>query len=82
MIATHRYRTPSLPADDTSAANNANNTIIITTPGAVPVIASAWLGVAEAECRGAAAAGEDAYCAAFNPKVPLELEDMRAEHER
>lgn len=37
--------------------------------GALPTITSAWAGVAEAECRAAAHAAEDAYCHAFNAKA-------------
>lgn len=51
--------------------------------GAVPTIATAWQGVAEAECRRAAAAAEDAYRLEFNVEgTPAEPEALLEEHLR
>ncbi|KAK9825847.1 hypothetical protein WJX81_003554 [Elliptochloris bilobata] len=50
--------------------------------GAVPTIATAWQGVAEAECRRAADAAEAAYRANFNRGVPAEEGRLDAEHAR
>ncbi|KAK9820375.1 hypothetical protein WJX72_009644 [[Myrmecia] bisecta] len=50
--------------------------------GAVPTIATAWQGVAEAECRRAADAAERAYQQAFNKDVDAEEVMLEAEHQR
>ncbi|KAI8463245.1 MAG: GBP-domain-containing protein [Monoraphidium minutum] len=51
--------------------------------GAVPTIATAWQGVAEAECRRAAAAAEEAYRREFDAEgVPPEPDALLAEHRR
>lgn len=50
--------------------------------GAVPTIATAWQGVAEAECRRACDAAIAAYQGAFNANVPVNEEHMTAEHMR
>lgn len=49
--------------------------------GAVPTIATAWQGVAEAESRRAADAAEAAYAATFNEGVPAEEAALEAEHQ-
>ncbi|KAG2501543.1 hypothetical protein HYH03_000050 [Edaphochlamys debaryana] len=50
--------------------------------GAVPTIASAWHSVAEAECRAACYAAEDAYRDAFNPNTPPDEQALSEEHAR
>lgn len=50
--------------------------------GAVPTIATAWQGVAEAECRRAADAAEKKYHEVFNEDVPADEIVLTAEHER
>lgn len=50
--------------------------------GAVPTIATAWQGVAEAECRRACDAAIAAYQAAFNADTPVDEARMNAEHVR
>ncbi len=50
--------------------------------GAVPVIATAWEGVAEAECRRAADAAEAAYQGAFQTSIPDTAPALDAEHAR
>mmetsp|Transcript_32011 Transcript_32011/g.71133 ORF Transcript_32011/g.71133 Transcript_32011/m.71133 type:complete len:534 (-) Transcript_32011:285-1886(-) len=50
--------------------------------GAVPTISTAWQGVAEAECRAAAYAAEDAYRATFNEGVPPDEVSLLTEHQR
>ena len=50
--------------------------------GAVPTIATAWQGVAEAECRRAADAAEAAYVAAFDQDLVAEEGALEAEHAR
>lgn len=50
--------------------------------GAVPTIATAWQGVAEAECRRAAEAAEAAYAAAFSELTSSEEAALDAEHAR
>lgn len=51
--------------------------------GAVPTIATAWQGVAEAECRRAADAAEAAYCAAFRESATAPEEAaLQGEHRR
>jgi hypothetical protein len=49
--------------------------------GAVPTIATAWQGVAEAESRRAADAAEAAYAAAFPTDVPAEEAALEAAHQ-
>lgn len=50
--------------------------------GAVPTIATAWQGVAEAECRRAADAAEKKYHQVFNEGVPADEMALTAEHQR
>lgn len=51
--------------------------------GAVPTIATAWQGVAEAECRRAAAAAEEVYIREFNQEgTPAEPDALLQEHLR
>eukprot|EP00201_Polytomella_parva_P018309 CAMPEP_0175050852 /NCGR_PEP_ID=MMETSP0052_2-20121109/7477_1 /TAXON_ID=51329 ORGANISM="Polytomella parva, Strain SAG 63-3" /NCGR_SAMPLE_ID=MMETSP0052_2 /ASSEMBLY_ACC=CAM_ASM_000194 /LENGTH=724 /DNA_ID=CAMNT_0016315077 /DNA_START=265 /DNA_END=2440 /DNA_ORIENTATION=+ len=50
--------------------------------GAVPTIATAWQGVAEAECRRASDAAEEAYVKTFRGDVRSEVEELEAEHKR
>jgi hypothetical protein len=50
--------------------------------GAVPNIATAWQGVAEAECRRAADAAEQEYHRVINHDVAAEPESLMAEHQR
>ncbi|KAK9798122.1 hypothetical protein WJX73_001407 [Symbiochloris irregularis] len=50
--------------------------------GAVPTIATAWQGVAEAECRRAADVAEAKYSSSFNQGVEAEEAALDAEHLR
>ncbi|GFR45088.1 hypothetical protein Agub_g6464 [Astrephomene gubernaculifera] len=52
--------------------------------GAVPTIATAWQGVAEAECRRGCEAAEKAYAAAWasGPEVSAEEADLEARHQQ
>ena len=50
--------------------------------GAVPNIATAWQGVAEAECRRAADAAEQEYHRVINHDVAADPESLLAEHQR
>ncbi len=50
--------------------------------GAVPTIATAWQGVAEAECRRAADAAEAAYVTSFDQEVVAEEAALEVEHQR
>lgn len=50
--------------------------------GAVPNIATAWQGVAEAECRRAADAAEQEYHRVINHGVAADPESLLAEHQR
>ena len=50
--------------------------------GAVPTIATAWQGVAEAECRRAADLAEKQYHEVFSEDVPADEMAFAAEHQR
>eukprot|EP00892_Ulva_mutabilis_P000560 jgi/Ulvmu1/10504/UM064_0042.1 len=50
--------------------------------GAVPTIATAWQGVAEAECRRAADAAEKKYHDVFDDRIQADEMALNAEHQR
>ncbi|KAK9868501.1 hypothetical protein WJX84_006010 [Apatococcus fuscideae] len=50
--------------------------------GAVPTISTAWQGVAEAECRRAGDAAEEAYHKAFRRETSADEASLDAEHQR
>lgn len=50
--------------------------------GAVPTIATAWQGVAEAESRRAADAAESAYVASFPPQISADEHALQTSHQK
>eukprot|EP00878_Enallax_costatus_P025318 GHUV01027086.1.p1 GENE.GHUV01027086.1~~GHUV01027086.1.p1 ORF type:complete len:312 (+),score=104.13 GHUV01027086.1:958-1893(+) len=72
-----------VPVTGVMLAGLAEAYVLAINQGAVPTIATAWQGVAEAECRRAAAAAEDTYRLEFNLEgTPAEPEVLLLEHLR